>query len=104
MFTTIHILRNLTVDFHNFCASRLQSKCTFIRNLLIASSVYLIWDSTKAAFHQSQHEIIYTYLTLALKAAYKLTRCIKAVILTPVSSRPLSSDWPTSSGLQRGST
>ena len=56
--------------------------------MLISSSIFLIWNSTRAALHDSQFKKLLIYLKLALYAAPWFNLCLKQDVLAPVSLKP----------------
>ena len=60
--------------------------------MLISNSIFLFWDSTRVAWHDSKFKKLLIYLILALYAAPQFSLCLKQAVLAPVSLR-LPSRW-----------
>lgn len=60
--------------------------------MLIHSSIFLFVDSTGAALHDPQMEIICIYCTLGFGAALQLIHSLKQAVLAAFPSRHFSSD------------
>ena len=54
--------------------------------MLISSSTFLFWDSTREALHDSHFKKFLIYLILAVYAAPQFSLCLKQAVLPPIPS------------------